>query len=150
MKIVSGLIFFLFFLPGCVDKPLVSVKDIKIDSFKEGNISLKLLVQVENPNSFSIEAIKANYDFFYKNKLIGNGEWYGPEILEGKSLTIISIPVVLKKEEFFDILGLLLMSQLKGSDEALNSIYVKGMVEIKSFYIKKRVEFNWKYNKKKV
>ncbi len=142
-------LFLLLFLSGCVDKPLVSIRDIKIEGFKEGNINLKILLEVENPNLFAIEAEKASYDVFYKGNLIGSGEWKGPKHLIGKSKTEIAVPVTLKKEDFLDVLGFILTSQLRGNEDVLSHVFVSGNVEIKSFFITKKLDFNWKYKGKK-
>jgi LEA14-like dessication related protein len=142
-------LFLLLFLTGCVDNPLISIRDIKIEGFKEGIINLKILLEVENPNIFSIEAEKASYDLFYKGKLIGSGEWNGPKHLGAKSKTEIFVPVTLKKDDFLNILGFILASQLKGDEEVLSHIFVTGNIEIKSFFITKKIDFNWKYKGKK-
>lgn len=144
---VAILLFLLLF--GCTEKPVVSLKDIKIEGFKKNDINLKVFLNIENPNSFSMEILKANYDLFYKNNLIGGGNWFGPRVLEGKSTTIIGIPVLIKGENFFDILGLLINSQLLGNDEALNNIQIKGRVVIKKIFYEKVIDFHWNYKQKK-
>jgi len=143
------LLFLLLFQSGCVDKPLMSVRDIKIEGFKEGRINLKVLIEVENPNLFSIEAEKASYDLYYKGKLIGSGEWNGPKHLSARSKTEISIPVTLKKEDFLDVLGFILTSHSKGNEDVLSHVFVSGNIEIKSFFVTKKLDFNWKYKGKK-
>lgn len=144
-KVAIWLFLLLF---GCAEKPVVSLKDIKIEGFKKNDINLKVFLNVENPNNFSMEVLRAKYDLFYKNNIIGGGNWQGPKILEGKSTTIIGIPVLIKGENFFDVLGLLINSQLLGNDEALNNIQIKGKVVIKKMFYEQEIDFHWDYKPK--
>ncbi|MCX7770228.1 MAG: LEA type 2 family protein [Proteobacteria bacterium] len=138
-------ILFLLLLFGCSQKPLISLKDIKIEGFKKNDINLKIFLNVENPNNYSMEIIRANYEVYYKNNVIGTGNWQGPKILEGKSTTVIGLPVLIKNENLMDVLGLLINSQLLGNDEPLNNVSIKGNVVIKKLFYEKEIDFQWKY-----
>lgn len=148
MRFKVTILLFLLLLVGCTEKPVVSIKDIKIEGFKKSDVNLKIFLNVENPNSFSMEILKANYDIYYKNNIIGGGNWKGPMVLEGNSAMIIGIPVLIRGEKFFDVLGLLINSQLLGNSEALKNIRINGRVIIRKMFFEKEVDFHWDYKQK--
>ncbi len=140
------LLFLLLF--GCVEKPKVSLEDIKIEGFKKNNINLKVFLNVENPNNFSLEILKASYEIYYKDNIIGEGNWIGPMVLEGGSVKVVGIPAFIKNENFFDILGVLINFQLLGSNEAIKDLKIKGNIVIKKMFFDKKIDFIWSYKKK--
>lgn len=147
MRFRVAILFFLL-LFGCAEKPVISLKDIKIEGFKKNDINLKVFLNVENPNSFSMEVLRAKYDLLYKDNIIGGGSWQGPKILEGKSITVIGIPVLIKGENFFDVVSLLINSQLLGNDEALNNVKIRGSLVIRKMFYEKTIDFQWNYKQK--
>ncbi len=140
-------LFFLIGLTGCiVDEPKIDIRDIRIDGISEGKITLKVILDVYNPNSFDIGIRLIEYRMYYDKNLFSEGIWEGDEKLKAKSGT--GIPIVVSADE--TMVAKFITLVLRGKiQEIQNKINVEGKVVLYKFGKNFVFDFKWKYRDKK-
>lgn len=80
-------------------KPKISFADIKVGKASFSKLGMNLLLNIENPNSFSIPLDSLNYQIFSGAKSLLSGNLKGQQIKPGKNQ--ISLPLSLRPSDFF-------------------------------------------------
>ncbi len=80
-------------------KPKISFADIKVGNASFSKLGMNLLVNIENPNGFSIPLDALNYQIFSGAKSLLSGNLKGQNIKLGKNQ--ISLPLNLRPTDFF-------------------------------------------------
>lgn len=125
-------------LSGCIESPEISIKDIRLDGIVEGDIKLKIMVDIFNPNSFAVTLKYVDYKLYNDDVQCGSGIWEGEEELEANSTKTIPFLVSINKE----MLVKLFAAFLKGKSGELQS---KIKVDIKAVLKKYGKLFNYNY-----
>jgi len=104
------LVVFGLFVSGCSSSarmPEVKVEGATITSFSLTDLTLDVILSVDNPNPFGITLKSLSFDVYYKDgdewKYLSHGEQTGITINPGK--TMVSVPVTVKNT---DLLGAIL------------------------------------------
>jgi LEA14-like dessication related protein len=104
------LVVFGLLVSGCSSSarmPEVKVEGATITSFSLTDLTLDVILSVDNPNPFGITLKSLSFDVYYKDsdewKYLSHGEQTGITINPGK--TIVSVPVTVKNT---DLLGAIL------------------------------------------
>lgn len=129
----------LFLCIGCIESPLISLKDIRLEGIVQGNIQLKILVDIYNPNNFDVTIKSVEYKVYYEELQVGNGFWEGEEVLKGKTTMSLPFLVSVDKDFVFKIIS----SFFKGKNVELQS---KLRVDIKAILKKYGKEFSYSYS----
>lgn len=79
-------------------KPKISLADIRVGKASFSKLVTNLLINIENPNSFSIPLDSLGYKVSVKNKSLLSGNLKGQEIKPGKNQ--ISLPLTIKPQDF--------------------------------------------------
>lgn len=100
-------------------KPKISFADVKVGNASFSKLGMNLLINIENPNSFSIPLDSLNYQISSKAKSLLAGNLKGQTIKPGKNQ--ISLPLNINPRDFFSNLFALLQSPKMPVDLKLNS-----------------------------
>lgn len=137
MKKFLFFIIFLFFI-GCIESPEISIKDIRLDGIVEGDIKLKIMVDIFNPNSFSVTLKYVDYKLYNDDVPCGSGVWEGDEVLEANSTKTLPFLVSINKEMMVKLFA----AFLNGKTGEFQS---KIRVDIKAMLKKYGKLFNYNY-----
>lgn len=99
-------------------KPNISFADIKVRRASFNKLRMNLLVNINNPNSFSIPLDSLNYQISSKAKSLLTGSLKGQTIKPGKNQ--ISLPLNINPRDFFSNLFALIQSPKMPIDLKLN------------------------------
>ncbi|GAB4440141.1 MAG: hypothetical protein OHK0040_11630 [bacterium] len=138
MKRTLLFLIILFLFNGCIEHPEISIKDIRLDGIVQGDIKLKIMVDIYNPNNFSVTLNYVEYKLYNEDLPAGNGVWEGEELLEANSTKTLPFLVSIDK----DMLMKVFAAFLKGKSSDMQS---KMRVEIKAVLKKFGKNFNYNY-----
>lgn len=141
MKRIFILLTLFFLLSSCIEHPEISVNDIRLDGIVQGDLKIKIMVDIHNPNNFDITIKQVEYKLYYNEMKVGNGSWEGNEVLEANSTKTLPFFLSIDKDIFMKLFA----AFLKGSGNELQS---KVRVEIKATLKKfgKTFVYNYSWN----
>lgn len=136
-KLLTLIIILLFF--GCIEHPEISIKDIRLDGIVQGDIKLKIMVDIYNPNNFGVTLKYVEYKLYNEDIPAGNGVWEGEEVLDANSTKTLPFLVSIDK----DMLMKVFAAFLRGKSLEMQS---KMRVDIKAVLKKYGKNFNYNYS----
>lgn len=129
-------------LTACIEKPDITIRDIRIEGIAEGSIKLKVLVDITNTNSYSVVLKKIEYTMFKDAVPFGNGVWEGSETLEAKAVK--TFPMAIKADG--ETVSKMLMAYISGrKNESFSKLTVEGRAVVRKFGMNSTFHFKWKY-----
>lgn len=138
MKKFIFIISLLLLVTGCIETPDISINDIRLDGIVQGDIRIKIMVDIHNPNNFSVTLKSVDYKMYFEEVPCGNGNWEGEEVLEGHSTK--TLPFLLSVDK--DMLMKVFAAFLKGKSREIQS---KISLEVKAVLKKFGKTFNYNY-----
>lgn len=112
----------IFILSGCqtiqnladtIQKPSLSITDVRVTDFAFDEIELTYDVKIENPNPIAVQMVSYDYDFNINNNDFIKGTQDEQLRIESSGSSTFQIPMRLNFQELYD-----LFSSLRGQDEA--------------------------------
>lgn len=109
----SGILLFLFstLYAGCstlqdlansVQKPRLSVTDMRVSGFNFNEIELTYDITVDNPNALSLQLDSYNYDFKLNGQTFIQGQQQENSTIEASGQSILEVPVTLNFKEVYE------------------------------------------------
>lgn len=137
------------FFSGCLSYQQVSFKgitDVDVTRFDNGGVAARVVVTLENPNSFRIHVIDPDVDLYLNEVFIGKATLDSNLVLDKRTTKDYAVPL----HASFDghasqAMGAMIAAALSGQAK----LKAKGSVAGKAFMIRKRFlfeeehEFNW-------
>lgn len=120
-KKVFLLVLGIFFLQQCaelrnlssIQKPTVSVENVRVSSISLSDIELLFDVQIENPNPLSLSLATYNYDFQINSNSFVKGNQELNTQIAANGINTVSVPVTFTFHELYNT-----FSSLRSEDEA--------------------------------
>jgi len=128
----------LLLLAGCIEHPEISIKDIRLDGIVQGDIKLKIMVDIFNPNNFGVTLKYVEYKLYNEDVPCGTGVWEGSEEIEANTTKTLPFFVTIDKEMLMKVFA----AFLKGKSTEMQS---KLRVDIKAVLKKFGKTFNYNY-----
>ena len=107
MKRIAWFCLILLFASGCTllaEKPVVTVKNIGINSLDAGGVDLDLVLAVDNPNPFSITMTRYKYNLLIQGTPFVNGGEQRTVEFAGRGSTDLHLPVRVPIKSLLEIL----------------------------------------------
>ena len=98
-------------LDSLIQDPRVSLNTVNITGVNLTGVSLVALVDVENPNSFSIPMPNIDWELFINNTSFTNGSLENNQTLRSQETTTMSVPVNVSYDSLFRTFGSLIGSR---------------------------------------
>jgi hypothetical protein len=128
-----------------IDGPEISIKDIRFEGMTQGEIKVKVLVDINNPNNFSVSLRNIDFKMYFDNTIFGNGSWEGSEDLEPKSTKTVPITLVADKDIMLRVIASYFMGK---PGDILPKFSIEGKAVVKKFWSDYAYNFKWKYKDK--
>lgn len=100
-------------LAGNIQKPSLSITDVRITDFAFDEIELTYDVKIDNPNPVAVQMLSYDYDFKINNNDFIQGDQDKQLRIESSGATTFQIPMRLNFQELYN-----LFNSLRGQDEA--------------------------------
>lgn len=100
-------------LADSIQKPSLSITDVRVTDFAFDEIELTYDVEVDNPNPVAVQMLSYDYDFNINNNDFVEGSQNKQLRIESSGTSTFQIPMRLNFQELYD-----LFSSLRGQDEA--------------------------------
>ncbi len=137
-KLALPFIIILFFT-ACIETPEIAVKDIRLDGIVQGDIKLKIMVDIHNTNNFSVTLKSVKSNIYNDDVACGTGQWEGEEVLEANSTKTLPFLVTVDKDQIMKFF----IAFFKGKNSDLPS---RLRVDIKAVLKKFGKTFNYSYS----
>jgi LEA14-like dessication related protein len=76
-----------------IEKPALSVKEIRVDQISSGDLHITLKVEAENPNRFDLTMTALDYTFSLDHREVGRGSLAQEVSLPALSKSTVELPV---------------------------------------------------------
>ncbi|NGP76042.1 LEA type 2 family protein [Balneolaceae bacterium YR4-1] len=100
-------------LANSVQKPRLSVTDMRVSGFNFNEIELTYDITIENPNALSLQLDSYNYDFKLNDRTFIQGQQQENSTIEASGKSTLKVPVTLNFQELYQ--GI---QTLAGADQA--------------------------------
>lgn len=109
-KSVISILAIIFLIAGCsalrdiakIQKPELSVTDVRVTDFTFEDIELTYIVTVDNPNSLSVQMDSYNYDFRLREKTFLEGRQDKNMEIKAADKSTFEVPMQLNFEKVYD------------------------------------------------
>jgi LEA14-like dessication related protein len=85
------------FLSGCfswmITRPTVAIQEIHVTGLSLTGATLTFLVELENPNGFSLTVTAFTYSVYLNDRPVAHGETTDPIAIQSRSVTAIPLPL---------------------------------------------------------
>lgn len=108
-----------------VQKPGLSISDVKISGLSLQDIELIFDVEVDNPNPLSVDLSSYEYDFLIGQSSFVKGKQTLDTEIQAASKSIVQVPISFTFKELYDIFG-----SLKDQDETTYTLDTKVGVNV--------------------
>lgn len=89
-------------LAGSVQKPELSVTDVRVTDFSFEDIELTYDVQIDNPNAVSVDMSSYNYDFKLNDRTFVDGQQKRANKIEASGSSTLEVPVRLNFQKVYE------------------------------------------------
>jgi len=89
-------------LAGSIQKPSLSVTDVRVSDFNFEDIELTYDVQIDNPNAVSVDMSSYNYDFKLNNRTFVDGQQNRSNRIEASGSSTFEVPVRLNFRKVYE------------------------------------------------
>ncbi len=122
-------------------KPVTTgkVSGIKLDKLSKESLRIKILIPVENPNSYKIKIKDYNFDLSLNNYKLGKASSYSKTSIAKKSNKIVEFPVEIK---FNGNLFSGVMALLSAFSKGKIKINAKGEIKVRALIVNKKIKIN--------
>ncbi len=76
-----------------IEKPILSVREIRVDQISPGDLHITLKVEAENPNRFDLKLTALDYTFYLDQREVGRGSLAEEISLPASSKSAVELPV---------------------------------------------------------
>lgn len=89
-------------LAGSIQKPNLSVTDVRVSDFSFEDIELTYDVQIDNPNAVSVDMSSYNYDFKLNDRTFVDGQQNRSNRIEASGSSTFEVPVRLNFQKVYE------------------------------------------------
>jgi len=143
-KLISGIfvaVFFAVIVSSCnMYKPVKvgTIAGIKMNEFSGKELSFKVLIPIENPNSYDLKIVKYDFDVSMNDINLGKVQNEETIIIPANSNEIQELPAKVKLTNLFS--GAVALFSVFSNDKI--KVKAKGTMEVKAFMISKTVDID--------